>query len=270
MPSFRAILALAATTFVALSSAVPIADGTGQALQGVNAQDVANDSLESIKISYNHLVICRRQNQATQLVDIEKTAKNVGQGLEVTGNSGELLKCARSLLEREEPQPLPAVLLQAKAELEAASSKLDTLAKGKPHIKFQDLKVILDEVHISLAGAVASVKLLVGKSPASILTLDGKVWTAADIGQLLISVVVNVWSILSISLRAVSPSSDKAAFTHAKGIADVLAKLLLAIFGKLDAGIFPATRPLVTEVLLKVWNYLHLDGVAAILRNGTA
>ena len=51
---------------------------------------------------------------------------------------------------------------------------------------------------------------------------------------------------------------------------EVLSDLLLAIFVRLDIGIFAATRPQLTAALIKAWSSLRFDTVVAILKSGQA
>ncbi|KAG6867437.1 hypothetical protein C0993_002767 [Termitomyces sp. T159_Od127] len=270
MPSFRTILAFAITALAAVSSAAPLASGSTQVTQIVNIQDVVKDPLQNVDVSNIHVSALkaeRRQvGQAAPLVNIKDTLDNLGQHVSVSEVDVEVLNIDHH--KREEPQPIVAILLQAKAKLEATARKLNVIVKAKAEVDLDDLKVILDEVHATLLAAVASVKLIVGQSARFIFTHKGKTWTAAEVGTLLISVVVNVLYILSLILNVVFSASHKAALVQVSVVADVMVDLLQTIFVDLNVGIFAATRPQLIDALFKVWSSIELNDIVEVLKNG--
>ncbi|KAG6883944.1 hypothetical protein C0992_007388 [Termitomyces sp. T32_za158] len=260
------------TVFGAVSSAAPIASGTSQITEAVNLQEAANNLLQNVKVSDVHvspLNVNRRQaSPAAQLVDIEDVLEDPLQKVEVSGVDVEVLNVNHPVAKREEPQSIPAILLQAKAKLEATASELNDIVKAKVELNIDDVKVILDEVHDALLAAAASVKATVGQSATFILTHKGKTWTAAEVGSLLISVVVNVLYIVSLVLQVVVDASRTAASAQVTVVVDVMADLLQTIFVDLQVGIFAATRPHITEALFKFLSSLNLDVLVKVLQNG--
>ncbi|KAG6884442.1 hypothetical protein C0992_006318 [Termitomyces sp. T32_za158] len=250
------------TVFGAVSSAAPIASGTSQVTEAVNLQEAVNNLLQNVKVSDVHvsaLDVNRRQtSQAAQLVDIEDILEDPLQKVEVSGVDVEVLNVNHPVAKREEPQSIPAILLQAKAKLEATAAKLNVIVKAKVDLNLDDVKVILDEVHDALLAAVASVKVTVGQSATFILAHKGKTWTATE----------NVLYIVSLVLQVVVDASRTAASAQVTFVLDVMADLLQTIFVDLKVGIFAATRPQLTEALFKFLSSLNLDDLVKILENG--
>ncbi|KAG6840027.1 hypothetical protein C0991_009493, partial [Blastosporella zonata] len=192
MPSFRTIFAVAATAFAALSSAAPIADGTNQVAQLVGVSNVANDVAHNVNVNgVDVTVVDLGKRMPQDITDI------------VNGIFGGEHK------REEQVQSLPAILVSVQAKLQTVSGELTALVNGKVNVDVEILKPVIAEVHDIVAGAVVSVKLLVGSPVDFILTLDGKVLAAVDVCHILVSVLVLVHSILALVLEVVASVSIK-------------------------------------------------------------
>ncbi|KAG6838433.1 hypothetical protein C0991_011679 [Blastosporella zonata] len=143
------------------------------------------------------------------------------------------------------------------------------IVKGKVNVDVELLKPIIADVHDILAGALVSVKLLIGSPVDFILTLDGKVLAAVDVCHILISVLVLVHSILACVLHVVAAASIKVVTPLIAAVASVLVEVLVVIFVNLKAGIFVAIGPLLTPALFNALAAINLNVVVAVLKKGT-
>ncbi|KAG6829153.1 hypothetical protein H0H87_012491 [Tephrocybe sp. NHM501043] len=257
MPSFRTIFTVAAAAFAALSSAAPIAGdapGVNQVAQLVGVSGVGNDILHGVNVENVDVTVLDTRADS----DVPPEVSNIFADL------------IDSLTEREEaPASLPVILIDVKAKLEVVLGQLKALVDGKVNVDIEVLKPIIEDVRVIIAGALVSVKLIVGHPVEFILSLDGKVLAAVDVCQILISVLVLVHAILACVLHVVAAASIKIVAPLIAGVAAVLANLLVVIFVDLKAGIFVAIGPLLTPALLEALAAIKLDLVVAVLKKGT-
>ncbi|KAG6853753.1 hypothetical protein C0991_001769 [Blastosporella zonata] len=284
MPSFRTIFAVAATAFAALSSAAPIADGTNQVAQLVGVSNVANDVAHNVNVNgVDVTVVDLGKRMPQDITDIvngifggeHKREEQLQGGLDgVVGSVTDIVDGILGSLDgeykrEEQLQSLPAILVSVQAKLQTVSGELTALVNGKVNVDVEILKPVIAEVHDIVAGAVVSVKLLVGSPVDFILTLDGKVLAAVDVCHILVSVLVLVHSILSLVLQVVASVSIKVVAPLIAAIGSLLVELLVCIFVDLKAGIFVAIGPLLTPTLYNALVAINLDIVVAVLKKGT-
>jgi len=240
MPSFRTLLALAATAFAAFSSTAAVPLGPSGLTNGVPA------GLPSVPVLPG-----ATGNGLPTVPGGSVPGLSGVTGGNVPGLSG--VTGGTPVKRQDDPLSYVGILVSVQAQLMTVSNDLKAIISGKTEVQVDLLLPILDRVTDILHTAVAQIQIIIGRSTSFILTLDGKVWAIADVAQLLVSVLTLIGLILS----AVVGVAGAAQAHIISGVGLVLYDFICISF-TLVVGLQAAVAPLVGP-LIQVFVGLQLS-----------
>ncbi|KAG6809308.1 hypothetical protein H0H92_000752 [Tricholoma furcatifolium] len=245
MPSFRAILYFTVTAFTAFSAAAPFIGSSA------------------------NVAIAHRRSSLPMPVDTDATATSMGQDVRPAGPQGVgslfsgVTSTTSAIKRADAVQSLPTTLLDVQSKLQDVTSTLNNLVDNKTTVDVTQLKPIVTNVQVIVAGALLSVKAIIGQPAATIFALDGKVLTAEDVAQLLMSILALISNILATVVHATT--SVALVGPLVAPVASLLAQLVGLILNDLNVGISGVISPLITPTILNALTTLNLNAVVAAL-----